>query len=67
MADNEIMEISNKVARNTVAVIDALVTRGAFKGEELSTIGQLRDASLHLVSLIEAAEIEADEEDDGDD
>jgi len=66
MADNEIMEISNKVARNTVAVIDALVTRGAFKGEELSTIGQLRDASLHLVSLIEAAEIEADEEDDDD-
>jgi len=62
MADKEIMSLGNKVARNTVAVIDALVQRGAFKGEELSTIGQLRDGSLHLVSLIEAAELENDDE-----
>jgi hypothetical protein len=64
MADNEIMPLANKVSRNTVAVIDALVGRGAFKGEELTTIGQLRDASLHLISLIEAAELEAEDEDE---
>ena len=38
-----IYELGNRVARSTVAVIDTVVQRGGFKGEELSTIGQLRD------------------------
>ena len=32
---SEIYDLSNKIARSTVAVIDALTQRGAFKGEEL--------------------------------
>jgi hypothetical protein len=52
----EMIAVSASVGRNTVAVIDAMVTRGAIKGEELTTIGQLRDACLRLVALAEAAE-----------
>ena len=48
-------EIGSRVARSTVAVIDTLVQRGAFKGEELSTIGQLRDQAIQLIQLAEAA------------
>ncbi len=50
----EIYELSNRVARSTVAVVDALTQRGAFKGEELSTIGQLRDQSLQIIQLAES-------------
>jgi hypothetical protein len=35
-------------------VIDALTGRGAFKGEELSTIGQLRDQCLQSIQLCES-------------
>lgn len=48
-----IYDVSNRVARSTVAVIDTLVQRGAFKGEELSTIGGLRDQSLQIIQLAE--------------
>ena len=51
---SEIYEIANKTSRSTVAVIDALTGRGAFKGEELSTIGQLRDQCLQAIQLAEA-------------
>ena len=37
--EEELQELSNKTSRSTVAVIDAMTQRGAFKGEELSTIG----------------------------
>ncbi len=57
--NNELMTISAQVGRNTIAVIDAMVTRGAIRGEELTTIGQLRDACLKLVALSEAAEVES--------
>lgn len=58
MNDNqEMTALSASVGRNTVAVIDAMVQRGALKGEELTTIGQLRDACLRLVALAEAAEV----------
>jgi len=49
----QIYEISNRAARSTIAVIDALTGRGAFKGEELSTIGQLRDQSIQVIQLAE--------------
>ena len=45
---------SSGAARSTVAVIDALTTRGAFKGEELSTIGQLRDACIQIQAMAES-------------
>ena len=59
---NELATVAVQVGRNTVAVIDAMVTRGAIRGEEMTTIGQLRDACLKLVALSEAAEVEALEE-----
>ena len=56
----ELTNISNRVARSTIAVIDTIVQRGGFRGEELTTIGQLRDQCVHLTSICE--EIELDEE-----
>ena len=35
-------------------MIDALTQRGAFKGEELTTIGQLRDQSLQIIQICES-------------
>jgi len=49
----EITETANKVARSTIAVVDAITQRGGFKGEELSTIGQLRDQCIQIVQLAE--------------
>ena len=37
-----------------VSIIDVCSARGAFKGEELSTIGQLRDQCLQAIQLAEA-------------
>ena len=50
---SQIYEVSNRVARSTVAVIDTVVQRGGFKGEELTTIGQLRDQATQIVQLCE--------------
>ena len=47
----EIYDLANRVSRSTVAVIDTVVQRGGFKGEELSTIGQLRDQAVQIVQL----------------
>ena len=52
-------DLGNRVSRSTVAVIDALTQRGAFKGEELSTIGQLRDQCLQIIQLAEAQQQQA--------
>jgi len=56
---NQLMELANKSSRSTVAVIDAMTQRGAFKGEELSTIGGLRDQCIHVIQLVENLEQEA--------
>ena len=53
---DQITSLANRTARSTVAVIDAITQRGGFKGEELSTIGQLRDQCIQLMQLAEAAE-----------
>jgi hypothetical protein len=55
---SQIYDLSNRVARSTIAVIDTLTQRGAFKGEELSTIGGLRDQAAHLIQLAEAWQAE---------
>lgn len=52
---SQLANVSNQVARSTIAVIDAISARGAFKGEELSTIGRLRDQCTELTALAEAA------------
>ena len=49
----QIYEIANRAARSTIAVVDALTQRGGFKGEELSTIGTLRDQSISIIQLCE--------------
>lgn len=51
---DQIYDLANRVARSTVAVIDTLTQRGAFKGEELSTIGQLRDQALQTIQTADA-------------
>lgn len=52
--NSEIVELANRVCRSTVAVIDTVAGRGGFRGEELATIGQLRDQSIALLQVIEA-------------
>lgn len=54
-ADNTaaIADLSNRVSRSVIAVIDTVVQRGGFRGEELTTIGQLRDQAVQLVQLCE--------------
>lgn len=51
---DRIFNTANNVARNAIAVIDALAARGSFKGEELLTIGQLRDQCVQLVQHVES-------------
>ena len=55
----ELQDLANKSARSTIAVIDAMTQRGAFKGEELSTIGTLRNQCIQVVSLTEQMQQEA--------
>jgi|TARA_R110000822_G_scaffold66857_16_gene163245 hypothetical protein len=51
---SRVYDLGNRVSRSTIAVIDTLTQRGAFKGEELSTIGGLRDQAAQLIQLAEA-------------
>ena len=53
-----LMDVSNRVSRSTIAVVDAVTQRGGFKGEELSTIGQLRDQCVQVISLVESLQQE---------
>jgi hypothetical protein len=70
MSENveQLQDLSNRSARSTVAVIDAVTQRGGFKGEELSTIGQLRDQCIQVIQLCEQmaqeAAMDVDDEDD---
>jgi hypothetical protein len=49
----EFYELTNRIVRSTIAVIDTVVQRGGFRGEELSTIGQLRDQCVQAAQLCE--------------
>jgi hypothetical protein len=53
MSVKNVYDLANRTSRSTVAVIDAIVQRGGFRGEELSTIGQLRDQCIQLTALCE--------------
>ena len=55
---SQIYEMANRVSRSTIAVIDTVVQRGGFKGEELSTIGQLRDQCIQIIQMGEQREQE---------
>jgi hypothetical protein len=57
MSDQEqLNDLANRVSRSCVAVIDTVVQRGGFKGEELTTIGQLRDQAVQVINMVEAAQ-----------
>jgi len=56
---DELMKLANQDSRSTVAVVDAVTQRGGFKGEELSTIGTLRDQAIQVISLVEEMQQEA--------
>ncbi len=63
MSDQEqLNDLANRVARSTVAVVDTVVQRGGFKGEELTTIGQLRDQAVQVINMVEAASGDGEEE-----
>ena len=62
----ELQGLANKTSRSMVAVIDAMTQRGAVKGEELSTIGSLRDQCIQIIQLCEQMAQDAAVEDDGD-
>lgn len=51
---SKIAGLANQVSRSTIAVIDAITQRGGFRGEELLTIGTLREQAVQLVQLYEA-------------
>jgi hypothetical protein len=55
---DQMFETANRAARSMVAVIDTMTQRGAFKGEELSTIGNLRDQCIQIIQLAETNEQE---------
>jgi hypothetical protein len=55
---DQVNDLANRVGRSTVAVIDAITQRGGFKGEELSTIGSLRDQCTQIVQLVEQVQQE---------
>ena len=58
--NDEMIELANRVTRSTVAVIDTVTGRGGFRGEELSTIGQLRDQCIQLIQLVEQEQSEVE-------
>lgn len=51
----EFATVGQQVGRSAMAVIDMMTQRGAIKGEELSTIGRLRDQCMQLVQMAESA------------
>lgn len=57
--NQQLIELANRVPRSTVAVVDTVTGRGGFRGEELTTIGQLRDQCIALIQLVE--QIQSDE------
>ena len=58
----QLNDLANRIARSTVAVVDTISGRGGFKGEELLTIGQLREQSIQVISLVEQLSEEGSED-----
>jgi len=58
----QLAELANRASRSMVAVIDAMAGRGAYKGEELFAIGQLREQAAQLSQLSEAVQTELSSE-----
>ena len=56
--EDQMFDVGNRAARSMIAVIDTIVQRGGFKGEELTTIGQLRDQCIQMIQMSEQREQE---------
>lgn len=52
--DDEFYRVSGETCRTVVAIIDTLSTRGAFKGEELEAIANVRRNCVNLVQMAES-------------
>lgn len=50
---DQLMEMANRSARSGVAILDAMFQRGAIKGEEAETVGNLRNQFIQVVQLYE--------------
>lgn len=61
---DHLLTLSNQVSRSTVAVIDAMSQRGAVKGEEMSTLGKLRDDAVQVIQVVENIQQEKAMEED---
>ena len=61
-----VYDLGNRICRSTVAVIDTMVQRGAVKGEELSTVGSLRDQCINIIQICEQMTQDSAMEDDED-
>ena len=61
---DHLLTLSNQVSRSTVAVIDAMSQRGAVKGEEMSTLGKLRDDAVQIIQTVETIQQERAMEED---
>jgi hypothetical protein len=59
MSQTRLNQLANQASRSTIAVIDAITQRGGFRGEELSTIGGLRDQCVQIVQLVESVQEQA--------
>lgn len=57
----QLAELALRSSRSMVAVIDAMASRGAYKGDELLAIGQLRDQATQVIKLAELVQSEAAE------
>ena len=62
---DEVVDLSNRCSRSMVAVIDTIAARGGFRGEELATIGQLRDQCIALIQLLEEEQSASSDADAG--
>ena len=58
MSQTRLNQLANQASRSTIAVIDTITQRGGFRGEELSTIGGLRDQCVQIVQLAESVQEE---------
>lgn len=45
--------LANQMSRSMTAIVDTMSQRGAIKGEEMSTIGRMRDQCTQMAQLSE--------------
>lgn len=64
MNDAQFLELVAKNSRSSIAIIDAFAQRSVIKGEELSTVGGLRDDQVKLIGEVEERQQALDDEEE---